>query len=169
MVPDDASGFSHVDAEGKARMVDVGGKAVTRRRALAEGFVSLSAKTFEAVRSHEVAKGDVLATARIAGIQAAKRCSELVPLCHPIALDHVHVRFEQHPDTHRIRVVAEAAAEARTGVEMEALAAVMGAALTIYDMVKGMERGVTMGPVRLLEKSGGRSGTWRVEEGGDGA
>lgn len=155
--------MSHLDAEGQARMVDVGEKEVTRRRALAEAFVDLPESVFEKIRERSVAKGNVLATARIAGIQAAKRCSELVPLCHPIALDHIDVSFEEM-DGGRLRILGEARATAKTGVEMEALTAVTIAALTIYDMVKGLERGVTLGPIRLLEKSGGKSGSWRAPE-----
>ncbi|MBU1699241.1 MAG: cyclic pyranopterin monophosphate synthase MoaC [Candidatus Eisenbacteria bacterium] len=144
-------------------MVDVGDKAVTQRRALAEGFVTFSPKTFEEVREHGVAKGDVFATARIAGIQGAKKCSELIPLCHPIAMDHVELRFEEDPSSHRIRILAETRSTSRTGIEMEAMAAVSIAALTIYDMVKGLERGIKLGPFRLLEKVGGRSGDWRAD------
>jgi cyclic pyranopterin phosphate synthase len=144
-------------------MVDVGDKEVTQRRALAEGFVTFSPETFEEVREHRVAKGDVFATARIAGIQGAKKCSELVPLCHPIAMDHVEIRFEEDPATCRIRILAETRSTSRTGIEMEAMAAVSMAALTIYDMVKGLERGIRLGPFRLLEKEGGRSGNWHAE------
>jgi len=154
--------LSHLDEAGKARMVDVAGKAVTRRRAVAEGFVALSQETFEAIRDLRVAKGNVLETARIAGIQGAKRCADLIPLCHPLPLDFVDVRFEEDAAAHRLRIVAEAQVDAKTGVEMEAMTAVAVAALTVYDMVKGMERGVTLGPFRLLEKSGGRSGTWKA-------
>jgi cyclic pyranopterin phosphate synthase len=143
-------------------MVDVGEKQVTRRRAVAEALVNLTTSVSEKIRGQHVAKGNVLGTARIAGIQAAKRCSDLIPLCHPIPLDHIDVSFEEM-DGGRLRILGEARATAKTGVEMEALAAVTVAALTIYDMVKGLERGVTLGPIRLLEKSGGKSGTWRAE------
>jgi cyclic pyranopterin phosphate synthase len=156
--------MSHLDREGKARMVDVGEKQVTRRRAVAEAFVSLPVSVSEKIREQSVAKGNVLGTARIAAIQAAKRCSDLIPLCHPIPLDHIDVSFEEM-DGGRLRILGEARASAKTGVEMEALTAVTVAALTIYDMVKGLERGVTLGPIRLLEKSGGKSGTWRADGG----
>jgi cyclic pyranopterin phosphate synthase len=156
--------WTHLDERGRARMVDVGEKPVTRRRAVAEAWVEMGEATFQAVRTGQAAKGDVFAAARLAGIMGAKRCSELIPLCHPVALDHVEVRFEEDAPRHRIRVVAEASATARTGVEMEALTAVAVAALTIYDMVKALERGIRLGPIRLLEKEGGRSGHWKAPE-----
>jgi cyclic pyranopterin phosphate synthase len=155
------SDLSHLDDAGNARMVDVGAKPVTDRRALAAATVRASATTIEAVRAGDAPKGDVIGTARIAGIQAAKRTAELIPLCHPLGLDFVGV--EAHVDVAAgvVALTAEARVTAPTGVEMEAMTAAAVAALTVYDMVKGLERGVSIEHVRLLEKSGGRSGTWR--------
>jgi cyclic pyranopterin monophosphate synthase len=155
--------LTHLDAGGRARMVDVSGKAVSDRRAVARAVVRVSAGTAAAVRAGDTPKGDVLGTARIAGIQAAKRTSELIPLCHPLALSFVGVEGEINPDTGEITLTAEARTTGPTGVEMEALTAASVAALTVYDMVKGIERGAEIGPIALLEKSGGRSGEWRRE------
>ncbi|HZI92520.1 MAG TPA: cyclic pyranopterin monophosphate synthase MoaC [Thermoleophilaceae bacterium] len=146
--------LSHLDDSGAARMVDVGGKDVTDRRAVARAEVRMSPETAEAVRGGDAPKGDVLGTARIAGIQAAKRTSELIPLCHPLALSFVDVTAEVGED--RVTLEAEARTSAQTGVEMEAMTAAAVAALTVYDMVKGIERGVSVGPVELLEKTGGK-------------
>ena len=154
--------LSHLDESGSARMVDVGGKEETERRAVAEAIVSISAETLDILRRGDAPKGDVLGTARIAGIQAAKRTAELIPLCHPLPLTHVDVRASI--ETGFVRIVAEAKTVGRTGVEMEAMTAASVAALTVYDMVKGIERGATIERVRLLEKSGGRSGTWRGDD-----
>jgi cyclic pyranopterin phosphate synthase len=154
-VPD----LTHLDDEGSARMVDVSSKEVTQRRAVARAFVRMSADTVAAVAAGDAPKGDVLGVARIAGIQAAKQTGSLIPLCHPLGLDHVDVRASVVGDG--VEIVAEASLEARTGVEMEAMVAASVAALTVYDMVKGIERGVTIEAVELLEKSGGRSGSWR--------
>jgi cyclic pyranopterin monophosphate synthase len=153
------SELSHLDDAGRARMVDVGGKAVTDRLAVARARVSMSAETLDAVRRGDAPKGDVLGTARLAGIQAAKRTSELVPLCHPLPLSFVDVDAEL-TDT-EVVLTAEARTSAQTGVEMEAMTAAAVAALTVYDMVKGLERGVSIEAVELLEKSGGKSGEWR--------
>jgi cyclic pyranopterin monophosphate synthase len=150
--------LSHLDDAGRARMVDVGAKAVTDRRAVARAVVRMSAATATAVRHGDAPKGDVAGTARIAGIQAAKRTAELIPLCHPLPLSFVDVRIEVGDD--RVEIESEARTSARTGVEMEALTAAAVAALTVYDMVKGLERGVEIAHVRLLEKSGGRH-DWR--------
>jgi cyclic pyranopterin phosphate synthase len=139
-------------------MVDVGGKAVTDRRAVARAEVRMSPETADAVLRGDAPKGDVLGTARIAGIQAAKRTSELIPLCHPLALSFVDVAAEVGED--RVTLVAEARTSAHTGVEMEAMTAAAVAALTVYDMVKGIERGVTVSSVELLEKTGGKQ-NWR--------
>jgi cyclic pyranopterin phosphate synthase len=154
-VPD----LTHLDDEGSARMVDVSSKEVTHRRAVARAFVRMSAETVAAVAAGDAPKGDVLGVARLAGIQAAKQTGSLIPLCHPLGLDHVDVRANVVDDG--VEIVAEASLEARTGVEMEAMVAAAVAALTVYDMVKGIERGVTIEAVELLEKSGGRSGSWR--------
>lgn len=142
-------------------MVDVGGKPATERRAVARALVRMSLATAHAVAAGDAPKGDVLGTARIAGIQAAKRTGELIPLCHPIGLDHVDVEGEVDPAAGVVTLTATASVTARTGVEMEAMTAAAVAALTVYDMVKGIERGVSVERVELLEKSGGRSGTWR--------
>ena len=148
----------HIDAKGRARMVDVSAKERTEREAVAEAFVRCSAATLDLVREGRAEKGDVLAVARIAGIAAAKRASDLIPLCHPIALTSVTVDATVEPDG--IRIVATAKAADRTGVEMEALTSAAAAALTVYDMLKAAERGIEIEKVRLLRKSGGRSGTW---------
>lgn len=148
----------HLDETGQAHMVDVGDKAATRREAVAEGFVRMSEESRAALFGGELVKGDALAVARVAGIQAAKRTPELIPLCHPLALTSVAVDIEQVDDGARISV--RVGTTGPTGVEMEALTAVAVAALSLYDMVKGLERGVEIGPIRLLEKTGGRSGTW---------
>jgi cyclic pyranopterin monophosphate synthase len=142
-------------------MVDVGAKAATERRAVACAVVRVSPETARAVAAGDAPKGDVLGVARIAGIQAAKRTSELIPLCHPLALSFVGVDGSIDPAAGEITLVAEARTTGPTGVEMEALTAASVAALTVYDMVKGIQRGAEIGSVVLLEKSGGRSGTWR--------
>jgi cyclic pyranopterin monophosphate synthase len=141
-------------------MVDVGGKDVTDRRAVAAATVRVSAETARAIRDGDAPKGDVVGTARIAGIQAAKRTAELIPLCHPLPLSFADVRIEVGDD--RVEIEAEARTSAQTGVEMEALTAASVAALTVYDMVKGIERGVTIEAVRLLEKTGGKQ-DWRAQ------
>src|SRR5687767_3847559 len=154
-LPDD---LTHIDEAGSARMVDVGGKEVTDRRARARATVRMSPETAAAVARGDAPKGDVIGTARIAGIQAAKRTSELIPLCHPLPLSFVDVEAEVR-DT-EVVLTAEARTSGQTGVEMEAMTAVAAAALTVYDMVKGLERGVEIAEVVLLEKSGGRH-DWR--------
>ena len=153
--------LSHVDARGKARMVDVGRKKVTRREAVARGSVSLSRAAFDLVAANRVAKGDVLAVAQLAGIQAAKKTSELVPLCHPIPLDGIDVRLQLDARSLRVLIEARARARAVTGVEMEALAAVVVAGLTVYDMVKAADREAVLGEIRLVEKRGGKGGLFR--------
>jgi cyclic pyranopterin monophosphate synthase len=155
------SELTHLDASGRARMVDVGEKPSTERRAIARAIVRVSATTAATVAAGEAPKGDVLGVARIAGIQAAKRTSELIPLCHPLALSFVGVEGEIDAEAGTIELTAEARTTGPTGVEMEALTAASVAALTIYDMVKGIERGAEIVSVVLLEKSGGRSGLWR--------
>jgi cyclic pyranopterin monophosphate synthase len=156
-----ATKLTHLDDEGAARMVDVGGKVVTERRAVARAVVRMSPETAEVVAQGDAPKGDVLGTARIAGVMAAKRTGELIPLCHPIGLDHVDVDAEVDTAAGTITLTATAGVTAKTGVEMEAMTAATVAALTVYDMVKGVERDVAIENVVLLEKSGGRSGTWR--------
>ena len=158
-----SSGLTHLDDEGAARMVDVGAKPETARRAVARARVRMSPATAAAVVSGDAPKGDVLGTARIAGILAAKRTGELIPLCHPIGLDHVDIKAEVDADAGLVTLTAEAGVTARTGVEMEAMTAAAIAALTVYDMVKGLEKGVAIEDVVLLAKDGGRSGAWRRE------
>src|SRR4051812_20926182 len=152
------SELTHVDEHGTARMVDVGDKPATDRRAVARALVRMSPETAAKVVAGDAPKGDVLGTARIAGVLAAKRTGELIPLCHPLGLDHVDVSAEVDAAAGTVTLTAEARVTARTGVEMEAMTAVSVAALTVYDMVKGLERGVEIAEVALLEKSGGRGG-----------
>ncbi len=153
--------LTHLDDQGRARMVDVGAKDVTDRRALARAIVRVSPETAALVAAGDAPKGDVAAVARIAGIQAAKRTSELIPLCHPLPLSFVGVEVAVDVAAGMIALEAEARTTGRTGVEMEALTAASVAALTVYDMVKGVEKGASITSVELLEKSGGRSGDWR--------
>ena len=154
------SGLTHLDAQGRARMVDVGGKAETQRVAVALGRIRMNAATLAALRDGTAPKGDVLAVARIAGIMAAKRTAELIPLCHPLALDAVSVEFAFVDDGVEAR--ATASLTGRTGVEMEALTAVSVALLTVYDMAKAIDKGMVIDGVRLIEKRGGKSGDWRA-------
>ena len=153
--------LTHLDERGQARMVDVGGKAQTARSATATGRIRMSQEALGAVRDGSGPKGDVLAAARIAGIMAAKKTGELIPLCHPLALDAVAVEFAFEDDA--VRVTARASLSGRTGVEMEALTAASLALLTIYDMAKALDKGMVIEGVRLLEKTGGKSGDWRAE------
>lgn len=154
--------LSHVGARGEARMVDVGEKTPTARRAIAEGRIRVSKAAFKAIRSNAIAKGDVLAVARLAGIQAAKRTAELIPLCHPLALTDVQVTLTLDAKLPGVRVTASASTVGQTGVEMEALTAVSVALLTVYDMAKSADKGMVIDAVRLLEKTGGKSGSWRA-------
>lgn len=156
--------LSHLDATGRARMVDVSGKPVTARRAVAEGEVRMSAEAFARVLDASSAKGDVIAVAELAGVMAAKRTGELVPLCHPVPLDRVEVTVEPVGDWPGVKVTATTRAEARTGVEMEALVAVSIACCTVYDMVKSADRGARITGIRVLEKSGGARGDWRAPD-----
>lgn len=153
--------LTHLDDEGAARMVDVAGKPVSDRRAVARATVRMSAETAARVAAGDAPKGDVLGIARIAGIQAAKRTGELIPLCHPIGLDHVDVEGVIDARSGLVTLTASTRVSARTGVEMEAMTAAAVAALTVYDMVKGLDKGVAIEQVVLLEKSGGRSGEWK--------
>lgn len=157
------SGLTHLDAEGRARMVDVGAKPVTERECVARGEVRMAPETLSAIVEGRTPKGDVLATARIAGIQAAKRTPEWIPLAHPLPLEAIEVRLEPDPEGTALRVEASVRAHARTGVEMEALVAVSAAALTVYDMCKALDRGMTVEAIRLVSKRGGKSGVWRRE------
>jgi len=152
--------LTHFDERGAARMVDVGAKAETHRSATAAGFIRMQPKTLEIVASGTSKKGDVLGVARIAAIQAAKRTSELIPLCHPVPLTSVQVEFSLDREDSRVECTATVECTARTGVEMEALTAVQVALLTIYDMCKAVDRGMTMESIRLVEKHGGKSGSY---------
>ena len=158
-----ADGLSHVDGEGRARMVDVSGKEPTRRQAVAEAVVHVGSEVAAAIRDDAVAKGPVFETARLAGIQAAKQTGQLIPLCHPLPLEHVAVDLELRGDEVHIR--AEAALTGKTGVEMEALTAASVAALTVYDMCKAISKAMEIRSVRLVTKAGGKSGDWTREAG----
>ena len=160
--------LTHLDDSGAARMVDVGAKPESERRARAEALVRMSPQTAEALRRGDAPKGDVLGTARLAGIQAAKRTGELIPLAHPLPLTFADVRASVDAVEGTVQIQAEARVVGRTGVEMEAMTAAAVAALTVYDMVKGLERGVRIERIELIEKTGGRSGTWR-RDGADAA
>jgi len=153
--------LSHLDSAGRPRMVDVAEKAATERTAVAEGVIRMAREALDEVERNAGSKGDVLTTAELAGVMAAKRTAELIPLCHPLPLDHVAVVVSVDSSIPGVRVRATARATARTGVEMEALTAVAVALLTVYDMVKATDRGMEIGEIRLLEKAGGKSGNWR--------
>jgi cyclic pyranopterin phosphate synthase len=155
------SELTHLNAEGRAEMVDVSDKDVTPRRAVARAVVTVSERTAATILAGDAPKGDVIGVARIAGIQAAKRTHELIPLCHQLPLSFVGVEATVDAQKGTIELLAEARTTSQTGVEMEALTAACVAALTVYDMVKAIERGAVIGPVELVEKSGGRSGAWR--------
>lgn len=155
-----AGGLTHIDAQGSARMVDVGAKPATPRLAVASGRIRMTPAALEAIRAGDAPKGDVLGTARIAAIMAAKRTGELVPMCHPLALDAVAVDFAWEVDA--IRVTASASLTGRTGVEMEAIVAATMALVTIYDMAKALDKAMVIEDVRLIEKRGGKSGHWRA-------
>jgi cyclic pyranopterin phosphate synthase len=161
-VPRRKNKLSHLSNRGEARMVDVSAKTTTEREAVAEGRVIMTAKTLALVRKGDAKKGDVLGTARIAGIQAAKRTHELIPLCHPLPIAQVEVELAPDADLPGIVVRARVKVAGKTGVEMEALTAVSVACLTVYDMVKAVERGMRIEGIRLMEKHGGRSGHYRV-------
>jgi cyclic pyranopterin monophosphate synthase len=154
--------LSHLDAAGNAHMVDVSAKAVTRRVAVASGLIDMKPETLETIAKGGIAKGDVFAVARLAGIMAAKRTDELIPLCHGLGLESVSVDFEPLPPG-RVRISAQARVTGRTGVEMEALTAVSVAALTVYDMCKAIDKSMRIGEIQLEEKDGGRSGHYRRE------
>jgi cyclic pyranopterin phosphate synthase len=154
--------LTHLDESGAARMVDVGGKPETARSATATGRIAMRPATLAAIRDGDLPKGDVLAAARIAGIMAAKKTGELIPLCHPLTLDSVTLDFAFQKDG--LRITARASLTGRTGVEMEALTAASVALLTIYDMAKAVQKDMTIEGVRLLEKTGGKSGDWRAPE-----
>ena len=155
--------FTHFDEKGDAHMVDVGSKQESERQAIADGFIKMSTATLDQIVSNQNKKGDVLAVAQLAGIMAAKRTAELVPLCHPLSLTHVSVELECRPENTSVYCRATAKTKDRTGVEMEALNAVQVALLTVYDMCKAVDRGMVIENVKLVEKSGGRSGHWQRE------
>jgi len=156
------TGLSHVDEHGTVRMVDVGAKATTRREAVARGSIRIAADALRLIRTGQIAKGDPLQAARLAGIMAAKKTADLIPLCHSLPLSHVEVQLDELPDGYAIEATART--EAKTGVEMEALTAVTVAALTVYDMVKAVDKTMVIGEIRLMRKTGGRSGTYRRVE-----
>jgi len=162
-VPKRAKKLTHLSNRGEARMVDVSAKPATERVAVAEGFVVMTPKTLAVVRQGNAKKGDVLGTARIAGIQAAKRTHELIPLCHPLAISQIEIDIAADPKLPGVTVTARVKVSGKTGVEMEALTAVSVACLTIYDMVKAVDRGMRIEGIRLLEKRGGRSGHYRAQ------
>jgi len=152
---------SHLDEHGAARMVDVGDKETTRRTATAEGWIRMEKDTLAAIQQNTVQKGDVLTVAKIAGISAAKKTADWIPLCHPLAIDRIDVSLTLVDDFPGVMVTARADLTGRTGAEMEALVAASAALLTVYDMCKALDREMEIGPIRLVEKTGGRSGTWR--------
>jgi cyclic pyranopterin phosphate synthase len=156
------SKLTHLGTDGEARMVDVGGKTATARRAVATGRITMSQQALAAIRAGNAPKGDVLAAARIAGIMAAKRTGELIPLCHPLGLEAVNIDFAY--DDGAIRATATASLTGKTGVEMEAMTAVSVALLTIYDMAKAVDKGMAIEGVRLIAKSGGKSGDWKAQD-----
>jgi cyclic pyranopterin phosphate synthase len=153
--------LTHIDHQGQARMVDVGGKEATRREAIAEAIVTMSPETLRLVIEGQMKKGDVLGAARLAGIMAAKKTPELIPLCHPLPIDAVQVDLTVDKETSSIIITTTVGTTARTGVEMEAMAAAAVAALTVYDMCKAAEKGITIQRIRLIRKSGGKSGLWQ--------
>ncbi|SMB99929.1 cyclic pyranopterin monophosphate synthase subunit MoaC [Thermanaeromonas toyohensis ToBE] len=155
--------LTHIDSRGQARMVDVGAKPVTERQAIARGKVIMNPATLNLILEGKGPKGDVLAVARVAGIMAAKKTGELIPLCHPLNLSYAALEFRPHLDKGVLEIEARVKTSGQTGVELEALAAVSVAALTIYDMCKAVERGIVISDIRLVEKSGGRSGVWQRE------
>ena len=157
-----ANSLTHLDESGKASMVDVGNKAASVRIARAEGLIAMKPETLDLIRHHQHKKGDVLGVARIAAIMSSKRCAELIPLCHPINLDQVTVDFEFLRERSAIKIAVTTKAQDKTGVEMEALTAVCIGLLTLYDMCKSTDRGMQIEAIHLSEKSGGRSGFWRV-------
>jgi cyclic pyranopterin phosphate synthase len=160
-----AGELSHLDEQGRAHMVDVGPKPITRRECIASGEVRMRPETLAMISEGRIPKGDVFATARLAGIQAAKRTDQWIPLCHSLPLDAVEIELTPDPDHACVQIRAQALAHWRTGVEMEALVAVTAAGLTIYDMCKAVDRGMTLGEVQLVSKSGGKSGQWQRSAG----
>lgn len=162
-MPSDQDLLTHFDPKGQAHMVDVGEKAITHRVAMAEGYIHMQASTLALIVRGDAKKGDVLGIARIAAIQASKKTADLIPLCHPLALTHVAVAFDTDATASSVRCSVTVETEGKTGVEMEALTAVSVGLLTIYDMCKAVDRGMTLSNIRLLEKSGGKSGHWLAD------
>ncbi len=162
MSDNETGSLTHIDAEGHARMVDVSAKAVTTREARAEAFITMLPETLEMIVEGKHKKGDVFAVARIAGIQAAKRCSDIIPLCHPLMLSSVRVELSPELENNQVRIETVCRLSGQTGVEMEALTAASAAALTLYDMCKAVDKGMVIHSVRLLEKKGGKSGHWQA-------
>lgn len=156
--------LTHIDSNGTARMVDVGAKVESQRLAIASGRIRMAPEALAAVREGNAPKGDVIGTARIAGIMAGKRTAELIPMCHPLPIDAINIEFEFEENA--VRVTATAAITGKTGVEMEAITAVSVALLTIYDMAKALDKGMVIEEIRLIEKRGGKSGIWRAEDAG---
>ncbi len=154
--------LTHIDSDGTARMVDVGAKSETQRLAVASGRITMTSQALAAIRAGDAPKGDVLGTARIAGIMAAKRTSDLIPMCHPLTIDAVNLHFAFEENA--VRATATASLTGKTGVEMEAMTAASVALLTIYDMAKALDKGMVIGEIRLIEKRGGKSGHWKVPE-----
>jgi len=152
--------LSHFDREGRARMVDVSAKPVTKRTAIASGRVLMKAQTLERIVNKKIEKGDVLGVARVAGIMAAKRTGEIIPMCHPLAIDSVEIQFQPDGRRSEVRIEVRVKSTGKTGVEMEALMATAAAALTIYDMCKAVDRGMIISDIKLMKKSGGKSGTY---------
>ena len=158
--------LTHIDAEGSACMVDVGAKPDTRRLAVASGTITMTAEALAAIKAGNAPKGDVLGTARLAGIMAGKKTSDLIPMCHPLMIDAINVEFRYEDETEwsgAIRATATASLTGKTGIEMEAVTAVSIALVTIYDMAKALDKGMVIGDIRLVEKQGGKSGHWRAE------
>lgn len=155
--------FTHIDSSGRVRMVDVTDKAATVREAKARGTIRMTPRIIDQIQSGAIVKGNVLETARIAGIMAAKKTADIIPMCHPLALTHATVDFELQPENHAIEIRATVRLAGKTGVEMEALTAVSAAALTLYDMCKALDKGMVISDICLLEKSGGKSGTYKME------
>ena len=158
------SNFTHLDSKGQVRMVDVTDKTATVREAKARGVIRMTPRIIDQIRSGSIAKGNVLETARIAGIMAAKKTADIIPMCHPLALSHAAVDFEVQPENDSIEIRATVRLTGKTGVEMEALTAVSVAALTLYDMCKALDKGMVISDICLLEKSGGKSGTYKMEQ-----
>ena len=158
------SAFTHLDSKGQVRMVDVTDKAATVREATAHGVIRMTPRIIKQIQSGSIAKGNVLETARIAGIMAAKKTADIIPMCHPLAITHAAVDLELQPEKHAVEISATVRLTGKTGVEMEALMAVSAAALTLYDMCKALDKGMVISDICLLEKSGGKSGTYKMEK-----